>query len=112
MATMVNAAGEAVKPIQSGQKIWVHSMAATPSLLLDALPSTAAGGTVSRIVPVLTSGAGVVTPRANVHYIVTEYGVATLRGKSLIERARALIAIAHPDHRDDLERWLKISFPG
>ena len=77
-----------------------------------ALPSTAAGGTVSRIVPVLTSGAGVVTPRANVHYIVTEYGVASLRGKSLIERAHALIDIAHPDHRDELEHWLREFFPG
>lgn len=77
-----------------------------------ALPSTAAGGSISRIVPVLTSGAGVVTPRANVHHIVTEYGVATLRGKSLIERARALINVAHPDFREELERWLKAAFPG
>jgi acyl-CoA hydrolase len=77
-----------------------------------ALPSTAAGGSISRIVPVLTSGAGVVTPRANVHHIVTEFGVATLRGKSLIERARALINVAHPDFREELERWLKAAFPG
>jgi len=77
-----------------------------------ALPSTAVGGTVSRIVPVLTSGAGVVTPRANAHYIVTEYGAVSLRGKSLIERARALISIAHPNHREKLERWLKEAFPG
>ena len=77
-----------------------------------ALPSTAAGGRISRIVPVLTAGAGVVTPRANVHHIVTEYGVATLRGKSLIERAKTLIEIAHPDFREELEQWLHTAFPG
>ncbi|WP_351090241.1 acetyl-CoA hydrolase/transferase C-terminal domain-containing protein, partial [Shewanella sp. S1-49-MNA-CIBAN-0167] len=53
-----------------------------------ALPSTAANGTVSRIATVLSPGAGVVTTRAHVHYIVTEYGTAYLRGKSLRERAR------------------------
>jgi len=67
-----------------------------------ALPSTAAGGAVSRISPVLTSGAGVVTTRAHVRTIVTEWGVAELFGRSLRERAAALIAIAHPDHRDRL----------
>jgi acyl-CoA hydrolase len=69
-----------------------------------ALPSTARQGTVSRIVPTLTPGAGVVTPRADVHYIVTEYGIAYLRGKSLRQRAEALIAIAHPQFRDELLR--------
>jgi acyl-CoA hydrolase len=67
-----------------------------------ALPSTAAGGTVSRIVPVLAEGAGVVTSRAHVRTVVTEYGVAELFGKSVRERAAALIAIAHPDFRDEL----------
>ena len=67
-----------------------------------ALPSTAAGGTVSRISPTLASGAGVVTTRAHVRTIVTEWGVAELFGRSLRERAAALIAIAHPDHRDRL----------
>ena len=67
-----------------------------------ALPSTAGGGTMSRIVSVLSPGAGVVTTRANVHYIVTEYGIANLRGRSLRERARDLIAIAHPDFREQL----------
>ncbi|QBG34878.1 acetyl-CoA hydrolase/transferase family protein [Litorilituus sediminis] len=67
-----------------------------------ALPSTAKRGQLSRIVPTLDSGAGVVTTRAHVHYIVTEYGVANLRGKSLRERAEALIAIAHPDFRAEL----------
>lgn len=67
-----------------------------------ALPSTAAGGKVSRIATVLSPGAGVVTTRAHVHYIVTEYGIANLRGRSLRERARDLIAIAHPDFREQL----------
>ncbi|QYJ70117.1 4-hydroxybutyrate CoA-transferase [Shewanella sp. FJAT-51649] len=69
-----------------------------------ALPSTASGGKVSRIAPVLSPGAGVVTTRAHVHYIVTEYGAANLRGRSLRERAQALINIAHPDFREQLCR--------
>lgn len=67
-----------------------------------ALPSTAARGTVSRIVPTLKPGAGVVTTRADVHYVVTEFGVANLFGKNLRQRAHALIEIAHPDFRDEL----------
>jgi 4-hydroxybutyrate CoA-transferase len=67
-----------------------------------ALPSTAKGGTVSRLVEVLDPGAGVVTTRADVHYVVTEYGIANLFGKSLCERAKQLIAIAHPDFREGL----------
>ncbi len=67
-----------------------------------ALPSTARNGELSRIVPILNEGAGVVTSRGDVHYVVTEFGVADLFGKSLRERARALIAIAHPKFRDDL----------
>ena len=67
-----------------------------------ALPSTAAGGSVSRIVGALTSGAGVVTTRAHARTVVTEYGVAELLGRSLRERAAALIGVAHPDHRDRL----------
>ncbi len=69
-----------------------------------ALPSTAAGGKISRIAPVLAEGAGVVTSRAHVRTVVTEYGVAELFGRSIRERATALIAIAHPDFRDDLAR--------
>ncbi len=69
-----------------------------------ALPSTAAGGTVSRIVSALSPGAGVVTTRGDVHYVVTEHGVAYLHGKSVRERAMALISIAHPDFRADLLR--------
>jgi acetyl-CoA hydrolase len=68
-----------------------------------ALPSKAKAGTVSRIVDTLAEGSGVVTPRADVHYVVTEHGIAHLYGKSLRERARALIAIADPDFRGDLE---------
>lgn len=70
-----------------------------------ALPSTAKNGSVSRIVPVLDSGAGVVDTRADVHYVVTEYGVAYLFGKSVRERARELIGIAHPRFRDELADW-------
>jgi acyl-CoA hydrolase/RimJ/RimL family protein N-acetyltransferase len=69
-----------------------------------ALPSTARNGTISRIVPYLTPGAGVVTTRGDVHYVVTEYGVAYLHGKSVQERALALISIAHPDFRAELLR--------
>jgi acyl-CoA hydrolase/GNAT superfamily N-acetyltransferase len=67
-----------------------------------ALPSTAEGGKTSRIVASLKPGAGVVTTRGAVHYVVTEYGVAYLHGKSVQERAMALITIAHPDFRDGL----------
>ena len=67
-----------------------------------ALPSTAAGGRISRIVPVLADGAGVVTTRAHVRTVVTEHGVADLFGRSIRERARDLVAIAHPDFRDEL----------
>jgi acyl-CoA hydrolase/RimJ/RimL family protein N-acetyltransferase len=67
-----------------------------------ALPSTARNDSVSRIVPHLTQGAGVVTTRGDVHYVVTEFGVAYLHGKSIQERAMALIAIAHPDFRASL----------
>jgi len=67
-----------------------------------ALPSTAGGGASSRIVPCLQPGAGVVTTRSHVRSVVTEWGVAELFGKSLSERARALIDIAHPDFREEL----------
>ena len=67
-----------------------------------ALPSTAHNGTVSRIVSCLTPGAGVVTTRGDVHYVVTEYGVAYLYGKNIQERALALVSIAHPDFREPL----------
>ncbi len=69
-----------------------------------ALPSTAQNGEVSRIVCPLTQGAGVVTTRGDVHYVITEYGAAYLHGKSVQERAIALISIAHPDFREELMR--------
>jgi 4-hydroxybutyrate CoA-transferase len=76
-----------------------------------ALPSTTSKGE-SRIVSVLKQGAGVVTTRAHVHYVVTEYGVAYLYGQNLRQRAKQLIDIAHPDHRERLEReaheWLNL----
>ena len=68
-----------------------------------ALPATAKKGQLSRIVGALDSGAGVVTTRAHVHYVVTEFGVAQLFGKSLRRRSEELIAIAHPDFRGELE---------
>jgi acetyl-CoA hydrolase len=67
-----------------------------------ALPATARDGHVSRLVPMLDPGAGVVTSRADVHYVVTEFGVASLHGRTLRQRAEALIAIAHPDFREML----------
>ena len=72
-----------------------------------ALPSTASGGTISRIAVDLDHGAAVSTSRNDVHCIVTEYGVANFRGKSLRERARALISIAHPDFRAETRRRLE-----
>lgn len=68
-----------------------------------ALPSVTGRGE-SRIVISLKEGAGVVTTRAHVHYVVTEYGIAELYGRNLRQRAKAMIAIAHPDHREELER--------
>ncbi|MBN1956109.1 MAG: 4-hydroxybutyrate CoA-transferase, partial [Anaerolineae bacterium] len=59
---------------------------------------------LSRIVPMLKAGAGVVTTRNHVHYVVTEFGVASLYGKTIRERAQALINIAHPKFRDELTR--------
>lgn len=69
-----------------------------------ALPSTAAGGTLSRIVSTLKPGSGVVTTRGHVHWIVTEYGAVDLWGRNLRERAEMLISIAHPDFRAELRR--------
>jgi acyl-CoA hydrolase len=67
-----------------------------------ALPATAKGDTVSRIVPMLDPGAGVVTSRGLTRYVVTEYGIAYLHGKTIRQRAEALISIAHPKFRDSL----------
>lgn len=81
-----------------------HSKGGKPII---ALPSTAKNGEMSRIVPFLKKGAGVVTTRADVKYVVTEYGVAYLHGKNLQERTRALINIAHPKFRADLIKEAK-----
>ncbi|MEK7752929.1 MAG: acetyl-CoA hydrolase/transferase C-terminal domain-containing protein, partial [Acidobacteriota bacterium] len=88
-----------------------HSKGGLPII---ALPATAKSGRISRIVPMLQPGAGVVTSRGDVHYVVTEFGVAYLHGKTLRQRAEALIAIAHPDFRDELTeaaRKMKIIGP-
>lgn len=69
-----------------------------------ALPATAKSGQLSRIVPMLKPGAGVVTTRGHVHWVVTEYGAVNLHGKSLRERADLLISIAHPDFRAELRK--------
>jgi 4-hydroxybutyrate CoA-transferase len=69
------------------------------------LPSTAKDGTVSRIVPTLRPGAGVVTSRGDVHYVITEHGVAYLHGKTLCQRAEALIRIADPKFHAELEAY-------
>lgn len=71
-------------------------------LPIIAFPSTARNGTISRIVPTLSNGAGVVTTRNDVHYIVTEFGVASLYGKTISQRVNELIQIAHPQFRDEL----------
>ncbi len=69
-----------------------------------AFHSTAAKGTLSKIVPHVDQGANATTPRSDTHYIVTEYGIADLRGRSVSQRAASLIKIAHPDFREQLER--------
>ena len=72
-----------------------------------ALPSTAKNDTISRIVPHLLEGAGVTTGRADVHYVVTEYGVASLFGKTVRARVNELIHIAHPIYRDELRAYAR-----
>ena len=88
-----------------GQMDFMRGAALAPEgRAIIALPSRAAGGEISRIVPVLAPGAGVVTSRAHVRTVVTEFGVAELFGRSIRERVADLIAVAHPDFRDDLNR--------
>jgi acetyl-CoA hydrolase len=72
-----------------------------------ALPSTAKGGQISRIVPKLDEGAGVVTTRGDVHWVVTEHGAAYLHGKTVRQRAKALISIAGPEFADELEAFAR-----
>jgi 4-hydroxybutyrate CoA-transferase len=88
-----------------GQMDFIHGAALSRGgKPIIALPSTAAGGSISRIVPSLTQGAGVVTTRGHVHWVVTEYGAVNLFGLTLRERADALIHLAHPDMRSELRR--------
>ena len=68
-----------------------------------ALPSITKNG-ISKIVPTLKAGAGVVTTRSHIHYVITEYGIANLYGKTIAERVKSLVNIAHPDHRESIDR--------
>jgi acyl-CoA hydrolase len=87
-----------------------HSKGGKPII---AMPSTAKNGAVSRIVPILSPGSGVVATRGSIHYVATEWGIAYLHGKSIRQRAEALIQIAHPKFRGELyeycekTRWLQ-----
>lgn len=93
-----------------GQMDFLRGAALSPGgKPIIALPSTTAKG-ISRIVPLLKPGAGVVTTRAHVHWVVTEYGAVNLYGKNLRQRAQALVGIAHPDHREPLERAARERF--
>ena len=95
--------GERIYSGIGGQMDFVQGALRSPrGKAIIAMQATARGGTVSRIVPQLTPGSGVVTTRGHVQWIVTEYGAANLRGRSLRERAELLIGIAHPDFREDL----------
>lgn len=91
-----------------GQMDFIRGAAVSPGgKPIIALPSTAAKGTVSRIVPELYPGAGVVTTRGHVHWVVTEYGAVNLHGLTLRERGAALVSIAHPDFRQELLQKLR-----
>jgi acyl-CoA hydrolase len=86
-----------------GQMDFIHGASLSEGgMPIIALPSQTNKG-ISRIVPFLKEGAGVVTTRGHVHWVVTEYGLVNLFGKSLKQRAKALIEIAHPAHREMLE---------
>ena len=95
--------GERIYSGIGGQMDFVRGAVLSPGgKAINALPSTARGGTQSRIVAHLQPGAGVVTTRGHVQYVATEYGIANLRGLSIRQRAAALIELAHPDHRPEL----------
>ncbi|HZY03216.1 MAG TPA: acetyl-CoA hydrolase/transferase C-terminal domain-containing protein [Anaeromyxobacteraceae bacterium] len=90
-----------------GQMDFIHGAALSPGgKPIIAIPSTASGGAISRIVPTLKAGAGVVTTRGHVHWVVTEYGAVNLHGMTLRERGEALVSVAHPDFRGELRRAL------
>ncbi len=99
--------GHAIYSGIGGQMDFIRGAARSPGgKPIIALPSTAAGGTLSRIVMQLKPGAGVVTTRGHVRWIVTEYGAVDLHGMTLRERGEALVSIAHPDFRGELGREL------
>ncbi|NQU29857.1 MAG: 4-hydroxybutyrate CoA-transferase, partial [Anaerolineae bacterium] len=81
-----------------------RSKGGVPIIALPSDTTTSSGKRFSRITGMLKQGAGVVTTRNHVHYVVTEYGVANLYGKTIRQRAQALIGIAHPDFRADLKK--------
>lgn len=94
-----------------GQVDFVRSAAMSKGgRTIIAMPSTAAKGTISKIVFMLDEGTAVTTSRTDIDYVITEYGIARLRGKSLRERAKALIAIAHPDFREGLTKQALAKF--
>jgi len=100
-----------------GQMDFIRGAALSPGgVPIIALPSTAAGGGVSRIVPAINPGAGVVTTRGHVHWVVTEYGAVNLFGKTLRQRAELLVGIAHPDFRVELRNAFaaarRVALPG
>ncbi len=91
-----------------GQVDFVRASSLSPGgKSIIAFPSTSKNSTISRIVPLLNEGACVTTSRNDVHYIITEYGIADLRGKTVRQRAKALISIAHPDFQDYLNQNYK-----
>ena len=103
--------GEAIYSGIGGQMDFVRgAQLARNGRAVLALPSTAAGGTVSRIVPTVKPGAGVVTTRGHVQYVATEYGVVDLSGQPIRRRAELLASIAHPDFRNELLDSLKQRF--
>jgi acyl-CoA hydrolase len=90
-----------------GQMDFIHGAALSRGgKPIIAVPSTAGKGTVSRIVPEITPGGGIVTTRGHVHWVVTEFGAVNLHGKTLRERGEALISISHPDFRAELRKTL------
>jgi len=91
-----------------GQLDFIYGASRSPGgVPIIALPATAKDGVISRIVPMLKQGAGVVTSRNHVHYIVTEHGVADLHGKTIRQRVQALVNIAAPEFREELMRFAK-----
>ena len=104
-AAAVSADGSRQGPaLVGGQVNFIYGASLAPQgKAIIAMPSTTNKGG-SKIAPVIIEGGGVVTTRPHVHYVVTEFGAVDLYGKSMQERAKALISIAHPDHQESLDR--------